>query len=274
MPSPPSTRRKRPQCQTCKSPMAGHKRVQGFPVCPERKPDISSPSPAHTSIPTSQPSTSKELKPCVNPQRTNPIFSSIDIPQEGPFHWRNPNFVDKQNPLFEPPPSPSQSLVPTVLVDDDGRTIRGSVCTIDEEPIARRLEFQPIDSKPPLFSSPLHSLSQTDASLNIFRARREDITHIKDTAALIGVHAEAMHNPSGITSNPISGLARESSWWVVTGQNASFVRQIVDTCQRGMPGTLGTEKEMMEGPRMTTFLQLMIAGIIGGVVVVFGLSLL
>ncbi|KAF8872763.1 hypothetical protein BD779DRAFT_1477368 [Infundibulicybe gibba] len=65
------------------------------------------------------------------------------------------------------------------------------------------------------------------------------------------------------------GMGREHSCWVILGQNAEFVDEVVDAQQMGMPGVVASDAEMATPLRVVTFFQLMIVGLIGGSMAVF-----
>ncbi|KAL0950059.1 hypothetical protein HGRIS_010066 [Hohenbuehelia grisea] len=141
----PGATRKRPHCTKCGELMAGHPRVMGTPICrskspvkrqrdtnasqgyvPPSPPFTPDPSPArHSAIFTPPPRAGSER------QQANE-FPVVAIPPTGPWHWRNPNW-DPSSELPRTPVSRSPSLVSTVLVDDDGNTIRGDDSDEEEE---------------------------------------------------------------------------------------------------------------------------------------------
>lgn len=239
--------------------MQGHKRENNSPVCPTRRsPYVSRDFPAAPFL-KARSSTPEQPKPRVSesPFVVPPLGVTLRRP--------NPNWqAETVTPLRHV--SPAGSLVPTVLVDDDGNTIRGA--EDDDADNGHTTTTDILMGQFSKFSKPI---------VSIFSTRREDIPYIKNRAARMGVHAGVLHNPvksrPGVGSSR-RGLLKESSWWLVLGQNAEFVRNIVDSQQRGMPGTIADEASMMEGPRMVTFLQLVLAAVIGGFIVVGGLSLL
>ena len=182
-------------------------------------------------------------------------------------------------------PSPTGSLVPTILVDDDGNTVASSVGNDDDG------EDSEVESKSTTSAQVTDILYELSKPIvTIFSIKSEDIPKIRDAAATVGLHTGVVHTPRKVAAStkqqqqqqqqPASqrkskrGIQREHSWWLVVGRKAGVVTQVVDSQQREMPGTIGEVSEMMEGPRMTTFPQLILASVIGGAVVVYGLSLL
>ena len=199
----------------------------------------------------------------------------------------NPNFVDKKVPIPELLRlSAASSLVPTVLVDDDGNTIRGSNGgdpPSDEEDDDEDYEDEEEDDEDEeecCLDNPLLDIPQP--MLTIFRTKDKDLAQMQETAVRMGVHYGIVTPPNtppnrktlNQKSTRNSTLTRDNSWWVVMGQSASFVQEVIDSCQKGMPGTIAKDSELTEPFRTTTFLQLVFAGLVGGCVVVCGLSML
>jgi len=261
--------RKRPHCLTCGLPMAGHKRQQCFPGSPVTPP--SPPASPHRPRSTPGQHDTSNL-----PTGIVPHEASFVIPQHGAWHRRNPRWVDPPPPRM---PSPTGSLVPTILVDDDGNTVASSVGNDDD---GENSEVESKSTTSAQVTDILYELSKP--IVTIFSIKSEDIPKIRDAAATVGLHTGVVHTPRKVAAStkqqPPSqhkskrGIQREHSWWLVVGRKAGVVTQVVDSQQREMPGTIGEVSEMMEGPRITTFPQLILASVIGGAVVVYGLSLL
>ncbi|KAF8969348.1 hypothetical protein BDZ97DRAFT_238065 [Flammula alnicola] len=179
-----NTGRRPPHCRTCLQPMRGHRAGQCTPSPASRRSEEVSktsdwkstdgassesgmsidsaarsyasppPSPSPTpfpskssiSITSSEASVRRHLIP-PRPVYPQQIISqpSFELPETGPFYRRNPNYVA---PFVAPPliPRPSGSLVSTVLVGSDGKTISlndrasapSSVATGEPGPSRRR----------------------------------------------------------------------------------------------------------------------------------------
>lgn len=309
-----STGRKKPHCRTCGMPMEGHKRNdRGSPVCPSilnaktdgfddryaSEPPLAQSSPArkpqitHDSAPgravTPPPSHSQPIK-TITPSPRSPLV----IPETGPWHWRNPNFVEKNPfPHYQRPATPTGSVVPTVLVDSEGRTIRARSKS--------RSDMNSIGTTSSMLMDRLAVMSKPVVS--IFNTKYEDIPRIRSTADRLGFHTGVVHKTTLDTDERLLDtvekeedendikvdvafaraqkkrlqklkLAREPSWWLILGQNKATVQQVMDSHQRGLPGSLTSTAEMMEGPKLVTWPHLVIAAIIGGIVVLCGLSIL
>ncbi|KAF8897943.1 hypothetical protein BD779DRAFT_1796487 [Infundibulicybe gibba] len=249
-PSPPTTTRKTalPHMWLTHGWPPSTTRLAHLPREPKHSPHPPSP-------PTSPPPKKLSRTP---PALGPPQYVAPEAPQQGAWRRRNPNWTQK-SPQRARFPSPAGSLVPTVLVDEDGRTIKDTELTDNE--------FDALDDVDDgIGLGRLTELSRPVVS--IFDTKREDISHIRETAARLGVHSAVVHRGAAV------GIARERSWWVVLGQNAGLVGEVVDAQQGGMPGVIASDAEMAAPLRMVTFVQLVIAGLIGGIVVVFGLSIL
>ncbi|KAK2465936.1 hypothetical protein APHAL10511_001577 [Amanita phalloides] len=297
--------------------MEGHKRnMRGSPICPslpngsdgfDSNRYASEPPPLAQSSPLAKPQIARGPSPWrattptpPHPQsvKTNDAStprSALVIPETGPWHWRNPNFVEKP-PMPPPPPrpsSPSGSFVPTVLVDSEGRTIR-----------ARSKSNSDFNS-----SGGMRSVGTTSSMLmdrlalmskpvvSIFNTKYEDIPRIQSTADRLGFHTGVVHRTLDTDARLLDTVEkeedendvkvdvayaraqrrkklrpqREASWWLVLGQNKATVQQVIDSQQRGLPGAIASTGEMMEGPRMVTLPYALAIGIIGGLVAACGL---
>lgn len=280
--STPPTRR-RPHCRSCGSPMAGHKRNQGHTVCPDWSADSKSPSPSLPASPPLTPPRSLAVKtPPRSPTPTSTAVSPrspvrFDMPEAGPWHRRNPNWHSPSPPPR--PPSPVGSLVPTVLVDDDGNTVRGSEYASEAEWEDDGDEdndgFNDVASTSSYASFGVMNEITGQPLVSIYGTSRKNIPQLRNVAAKLGAHAGFLPSPprspkKGKKGSPVS---KENSWWAVVSKSPELVEQVVNSQHRKMPGLMG-EGLLMEGPRMVTFLHLTLAGFVGGCVAVYGLSFL
>lgn len=204
--------RKRPHCHTCGTPMAGHKRENNLPICPvKHESGLNSPPP---SPPRGR-----------SPARVS-NNAAFGIPASGPFRRRNPNWTEPAPRPLHHDPSSACSLVPTVLVDDDGRTINDALSTENR--------------RGPMYTMPaMHPAMQPV----VYSPRPQQI------------------QPS--TLKRVTLKRDGNSLWIA--QNRTFVRQIVESCQKPSVGVA------VEGSRVVTILQLILAGIAGGCVVLLGM---
>jgi hypothetical protein len=290
--------------------MEGHRRNdRGSPVCPSipnakidgfddqyaSEPPLAQSSPARKPQITHIPAQGRAVTPSpLHPQPIKTIEASprpaLVIPETGPWHWRNPNFVEKTR---QRPPSPSGSLVPTDLVDSEGHTIRARSKS--------RSDVNSVGTTSSMLMDRLALMSKPVVS--IFNTKFEDIPRIRSTADRLGFHTGVVHKTRLESDAHLFDtvakeedendmkvdvayaraqkkrlqklkLAREPSWWLILGQNKATVQQVMDSHQRGLPGSIASSAEMVEGPKIVTWPHLVIAAIIGGIVVLCGLSIL
>ncbi|TFK22359.1 hypothetical protein FA15DRAFT_523408 [Coprinopsis marcescibilis] len=136
--------RRKPTCQKCGAFMEGHKRLQGSPVCPRTSPASSLLSPPATpernyTTPSETLGTTAEVTRTLN-RATSPSTEALKLTRlpGGGWHRRNPNWTSGSaydiNAINNADVKPTRevnrlastsSLVSTVLIGDDGRTIRG-----------------------------------------------------------------------------------------------------------------------------------------------------
>jgi len=238
--------------------MKGHRRRDRTFICPDALPS-----------PPVSPTRSSRALPG-GPFRAA-VFPEIVIPDNVRFHHRpNPNWV---NPLPEPSSlfnengsDDSGSVVSTVLHEDGS-----SVKTSDDDDVATDDENDLMET----------ALGTSIPLASIFNTPKEVIADVQKAARAIGMHAGVMRRPGARTdgkSNVNRFGQRENSWWVVLGRNAEAVRHLVDFQQRGMPGFYQPDKEVEtevtvgRSSSSMGFLQLVLAGAMGGIAVLFGLA--
>ena len=309
-----STGRKKPHCRTCGLPMEGHRRNdRGSPVCPSipnakidgfddryaSEPPLAQSSPARKPPITHNPEHGRAATPSplhpppIKATETSPRAALV-IPETGPWHWRNPHFVEKPSfPPYQRPPTPSGSLVSTHLVDSEGHTIRARSKS--------RSDANSVGTSSSMLMDRLALMSKPVVS--IFNTKFEDIPRIRSTADRLGFHTGVVHKTTLESDERLLDttakeedendvkvdvayaraqkkrlqkmkLAREPSWWLILGQNKATVQQVMDSHQRGLPGSIASSAELVEGPKLVTWPHLVIAAIIGGIVVLCGLSIL
>ncbi|GLB34204.1 hypothetical protein LshimejAT787_0110880 [Lyophyllum shimeji] len=194
---------------------------------------------------------------------------SFELLETGMWHRRNPNWVDPAPTQTARPATPSGSLVSTVLVDDDGKTIRAGLDKDDEEEDDGDGASV---SESFIGNVAEHMKGRHRRLVSMFATKRTDPARTQQLAAKQGMHAALVRLPN---NNGAKNRKKEGSWWMVLGRDPAAVGRVVnESQQRRMPGTMGDSMVMYEGPRLTTFLQLILAGLIGGIVTVCGLSYL
>jgi len=236
--------------------MVGHKRRDGSLLCPEE----SLPSPPPSPTPSTRFLTGGPFRPAAIPD--------IDVPDDLPFHRPNPYWVDphrvsqsSSSDIFEQ----EGSVVSTVLADDASsiKTFDGDDETTDDE------NDSIIDS----------ALNTSLPLASIFSTPKEDIADIRKVADATGLYMGLIRRP-GARHDGKSSIdkfgKREDSWWVVMGKNAEAVRYLINVQKRGMPGFYQPEKEVDDTKtpesRMLGFLQVILAGAMGGAAVAFGMA--
>ncbi|KAL6309755.1 hypothetical protein BKA93DRAFT_282238 [Sparassis latifolia] len=270
-----SPSRKRPVCHSCGSPMAGHKRPNGIPVCPTG----ATPPPI--------------LPRGVPLRRTNAVFQ---IPENG--HYINPNYVESevaQTADDDDDGSLPSSWVPTEPADDNAHPRHGefdgdddarsntstSVGSSVSSRIRRSLSELLMTSTPlaSLFSTPkdnLPALAKAAHRRGLFmgliqrRGKTDQGGRIKIEES-DGFGAGEMHQHPRL---------------VVMGRDPRAVEYLLDISEEetdgqvgpqggtsGQKGLVGTYPIDIRSIRMT-FLDVILAGAIGGLVVWYGLSIL
>ncbi|KAG5648715.1 hypothetical protein DXG03_000062 [Asterophora parasitica] len=195
------------------------------------------------------------------PSFREPIVSASDA--QGYRHWRNPNWTD---PPVKRLPSPSGSAISTVLIDDDQRTIRGSDYNDNQEDDCASVSSA--------FMGQVAESLRDPRVVSMFPARPSDQALAQQLAAKRGMHAAQVRVPSGANTKPAKKLGVVGSWWMVVGRDPALVSRVIDqsSAQRAMPGVMGDL--VMEGPRLTTLLELIFTGLVAGIVLLCGLAYL
>ena len=234
--------------------MAGHKRRDGGLLCPG-----SLPSPPDSPTPSIRPLPDGLFHPAAVPD--------IEIPDVLPYHRPNPYWVDpalllsSSSDLFEQ----EGSVVSTILADDTA-----SIKTFDDDETTDDENDSVIDS----------ALNTSVPLASIFSTPKEDIADIRKVADRTGLYMGLIRRPGARHDGKVvvdKCGKRESSWWVVMGKSAEAVRHLVDMQQlKDMPGLYVPEKEVhhtkVSGSMVLGFLQMVMAGAIGGVAVAFGMA--
>ncbi|KAH9948781.1 hypothetical protein B0H21DRAFT_731926 [Amylocystis lapponica] len=275
--------RKRPQCQKCGSPMAGHKRPQGLPVCPDK----GSPS----------------------PERSSPTpISAFDFSRAGNWHWKNRNWVDPPRaPQVEPDRRSMNSWVTTEPAESaagwarSGAQDKGDGEVDDGGSVSARSAVS-VSSASTLKRTISEVLSKTSKPLaSLFSTREEHLSTVTSSARRNGLYTGVVLSPTrhrGIKSEELDGaslartaepLGRQDSWWVVMGRDAGAVGYMLGLNEGGTRaardqvaeelanahehGKVGTYPLDIRSIRMG-FLDVIFAGVVGGMVVLLGLCML
>ncbi|KDQ64219.1 hypothetical protein JAAARDRAFT_219765 [Jaapia argillacea MUCL 33604] len=329
------TPRKRPHCHTCGSPMAGHKRRNGTPVCPE---DSDSDVDEGTSTQVHHHHTDNlrdEEEELLVPNGTPPspppsprsspargqrrrMVPEVVIPTNRSWRRRNPNWVD-------PNVQARARIVPIDDVEEDGSVV-STVLNSDHAKAESNQDlgggFEDEEGEDENYHPGLAESSSTSSSAvrshgsislidrvlststplaSLFSTPAQDVANLQLTARELGLHTGLLRKPrnvpdsapgpnrvrfAGMDINMKDGSPlpppiprQQGSFWMVVGRSGEAVRHLLDIHQRDMPGRLdgddgGVRTIVMQGRKGVGFLQLLIAGAIGGFVVVYLLSAL
>ncbi|EPS98731.1 hypothetical protein FOMPIDRAFT_1125687 [Fomitopsis schrenkii] len=272
--------RRSPQCRTCGEPMAGHKRPHGFPICPEQEDAQAAPGPIL--------------------QRGATIIGrhgfapepGVRLPLNG--HWRNPYWVEPA-PRIEDDRSSHSSWVPT---DIDGESAEEESQGGSEGRVLAELNDDGDDARST--SSTASSVSTTLTQLmgnsialaSVWSTPTRDIPAIGQAAAKAGVsfgvvsaskyrRGRALKREG--SRNDADALERQNSLWVVMGQDKLAVERMIAKAEGGAEGQEDEEQDPCTSGLVgaypihysylrPTFLDVLIAGAVGGFVVFYALA--
>ncbi|KAH7916798.1 hypothetical protein BJ138DRAFT_995246 [Hygrophoropsis aurantiaca] len=290
-----SNQRKRPHCTKCGNLMAGHTRNGGSFVCPDEFEFMTpKPEPRDSSL---SPLPSPPESPSGSPSGSPAPQSTFQVPPGNKWHWRNPNWFSPPRKKRQDTPGEDRlSLVPTEPASDFGDFEREPFLNLPVHDYYPQHYDEPYsyerEDTPPLYYSTDHSPSPrpwspfsqspvVDISLQTalrgssplfttFRVPREDLESVHRTAEREGKYLGVMEAPPGQNGN-IPQEKADGTVWVVVGYNEDQVKHIVHTQQTSLElpskGVQGRGSEM-------GFVQLALAGILGGFIVTCGLAFL
>jgi len=206
--TPPSSR-KRPQCHSCGTLMAGHRRVNGKFTCPNDD-DTSN---ATTETTTPSPRRSARLNYSPQEQQTPPLSS----PHPGPSNW------DPSSRSRSAKRERTVSPAPTVLSEEYCKTEDDSFYT------ENGFTGSPGPSRPGISkigpTSSLLTFTQkfrlSTPLASIFTAPRSDIDEVQQEAGRYGMYTGVVYKPRKIKEE-------ESQRWVVMGRDPETVDRLVD----------------------------------------------
>ncbi|KAF7355785.1 hypothetical protein MSAN_01496600 [Mycena sanguinolenta] len=271
MASTPENTQKRPRkCRTCLQPMKGHKAENCIPV-------------QQIALPVTPPATPANTK--TNNNR-NDARNNVEIGLER--HWRDPSWT----PEVTLPPAPilsdGSSLVPTVLVDEDGNTILGSqdACaeaeagaSDDAESVGDQLEAAPDLRRP---KSPMahvmdqaHALMLCDPVLSIVKVSMADLPRMQATAGQSGLCTSIVRTPWNAPRfkeefEPTVHWMDEKNVWVVVGDDPALVQRTAELQPQyeKTPGALKDDVVVVQA----TYMHIFVASTLGAFLVVAVLS--
>lgn len=196
---------------------------------------------------------------------------------QGPFHHINQAWVEPPRDPSPPRSHARGSVVSTHLMDDGS-----SIKTSDED------DADATDDEQEALIE--NALSSSIPLASIFSTPKEHIADVRKAAREVGLHTALMRRPGARDDGKVSYDRwgnRENSWWVIMGRNGEAVKhlgrltqQLESLQQELLPGSFPTEQQpaiiVTPPPRPVSavpgFLQLIIAGAIGGAAVLFGVT--
>lgn len=261
--------------------------------------------PSPPASPGGSPHASPPPSPGFSPVREKPVFKP---PPGKRWHWRNPNWVSppRKMRLYTPSDAERGSLTPTELVTESAVSRRKTHLP----PNIIREEEEEEDGNPTSWSDNIDGTAQngeeleyshhsnslsprlwstfsqspvTDISLNtalrastplfnVFRTPREDLDDVRRTAQREGKHVAIINAPPAhraiarVPSDKANGTV-----WVVVSDRVEDLKYAINSQQGGMPGTFFLEEPPTRG---ADFFQVVVAGLMGGLMVAVGLAYL
>ncbi|TFK55427.1 hypothetical protein OE88DRAFT_1804284 [Heliocybe sulcata] len=259
--------------------MAGHRRHNGIVVCPsdgtaddiamEEDDDLRT-----GDAPPSPPPSPPPPRPVRQP-------SEFSIPEDRPWHRKNPNWVDPPPPK-RPRPLQAEPTLPQIILPSSSAaayreasyvsTVLGSVPPPgpdknDDDPVELPPDPEPATRETLVFASKMPLAS-------VFSVTDRDVNTAQRTARNLGLHTGFIPKPAQAEAHSqrrAKALAAQKSWWMVVGKNDAAVQHLLDAHQKELPGRLDEQPDYQEKQGLS-FLQLLIAGAVGGLIVVYCLS--
>ncbi|KAJ6615649.1 hypothetical protein B0H10DRAFT_2040434 [Mycena sp. CBHHK59/15] len=253
------------KCRTCQRPMKGHKAETCFPATEVTLPATPPASPPNAIIGNGIRNRTRD----------------IEIPMER--HWRNPSWTPRATTMPPPVPSNATSLVPTVLVDEDGNTIRGSNDIArsesgdDSEAGPGGIQTYNSDSRNLRLKTPMaqvmdqaHALRLCDPVMSIVKVSLKDLPRMQATAGQSGLCTSIVRAPWTSPRfkdefEPSLNWDEEKNVWVVIGSDPTLVQRTADLQQKGeqMPGSMKDDIVVVQA----TYKHIIVASVVSSVVV-------
>jgi len=251
--------------------------------------------------PPISPSPSPSPSP-VSPPAYTPTFNP---PPGDSWHWRNPNWRSPAREGINIPDSVTRgSLAPTEPNTEYQASIQGDHFSHsatfqvpkqepddsgglweDDEVGSTHSEYfgefapTPLAPASPRSWSPYPDVDSFNGTLrestplfNVFRTRRKDVSKVTRAAQEEGKHVCVIDAPSYYPGT--AKLPREKAngtVWILVSDREDDLRYALDSQQRGMPGTLFPEEHAV---KKSEFLDVVFAGLVGGLVVACGFKYL
>ncbi|KAJ6561449.1 hypothetical protein DFH09DRAFT_1159975 [Mycena vulgaris] len=265
-PSPNGQKRAR-KCRTCLMPMKGHK--------------------AETCVAVQLPATPPASPPNAPTGTRNRGRNNIEIGIER--HWRDPSWTPHVTLAAPLAPSDGPSLIPTVLVDEDGHTILGShevVVASDASGDAESVFDADGHAHTPRPKTPMaqvmdqaHALRLCEPLVSIVTVRVADLPRMQATAGQSGLCTSIVRAPwtaprfkdefaPGVNWDPED----EKTMWVVVGGDPTLVQRTADLQQQyeRIPGAIKDDLVVVQA----TYKHIFLASAVSALVVLAAMSVL
>jgi len=265
MASTPEDMQKRPRrCRKCQMPMKGHKAENCIAA-------------QETTFLTTPPATPQNATTS-NRNRTR---NTVEIAVER--HWRDPSWTPHVTlPPPAPVPSDGPSLIPTVLVDEDGNTVLGShdgvAVASDPDVESDHLEASDVRPKSPMAQvmDQAHALRLCDPVLSIVKVSMADLPRMQATAGQSGLCTSIVRTPwTGPRFKdefePTLNWVNEKNVWVVVGDDPTLVQRTADlqVQYERVPGAIKDDVVVVQA----TYKHIIIASTVSALVVLGAVSL-
>ncbi|KAJ7167687.1 hypothetical protein C8R46DRAFT_1191765 [Mycena filopes] len=267
-----SPERRPRRCRKCQMPMKGHKAEN----CIALQEPTSLATPPST---PPNPTTSKR-------NRTNNNNNHVEIALER--HWRDPSWTP--HVILPAHHSDVPSMIPTVLVDEDGNTILGSHDAAPEAAIdagssahSASAHLDAASTSRPRAKTPMaqvmdqaHALRLCDPVVSIVKVNVGDLPRMQATAGQSGLCTSIVRTPwaSPRFKDEFEPNAtwekEEESVWVVVGGDPTLVQRTADLQQQyeRVPGAIKDDLVVVQA----TYKHIFIASTISALVVVGAVS--
>ncbi|KAJ7682237.1 hypothetical protein DFH06DRAFT_290383 [Mycena polygramma] len=263
--SPEDVQKRTRRCRKCQMPMKGHRAENCIAV-------------QETGFPATPPATPPN--PTANVR--NRTGDNYEVHTER--HWINPTW-NPQPAAPGPVPRPMASLnvpslIPTVLVDEDGNTILGSHDVPAEASDAEsvHLESRSFRTKTPMAQvmDQAHALRLCDPVLSIVQVSVRDLPRMQATAGQSGLCTSIVRTPWTSPrfkdeSEPGLNWEDQKNVWVVVGSDPTLVQRTADLQQQyeKVPGALKDDVVVVQ----TTYKHTVIASTVSTLLVLGVVSL-
>jgi hypothetical protein len=216
-----------------------------------------------------------------NPTTSNRNRTRNHIEMAVERHWRDPSWTP--HVIIPPPaamPSDGPSLIPTVLVDEDGNTILGSHDArhdlSDAESV--HLDIRTGRPKTPMAQvmDQAHALRLCDPILSIVKVSFADLPRMQATAGQSGLCTSIVRKPWTSPRfkdefEPTLNWEDEKNVWVVVGDDPTLVQRTADLRAQyeKIPGAIKDDVVVVQA----TYKHIFIASTVSALVVLAAVSL-